>query len=90
MHIHLRSIITQASGYMIIPFAISNAQLCDKLAGPVLGLYTHLVPCSRRICCQIQGKRDKRPYIKQGSGRQQGIMPEIARAGAIFVAPLCR
>ena len=50
----------------------------------MLGLYFHLAHWSMRI----QGKGDKGPYIKLGSGRNQGIMPEVAWGGAIFVAPL--
>ena len=54
----------------------------------MLGLYTHPAHCSKRICCRIQGKGDKRPYFKQASGWNPGVMPEIAWGGAIFVAPL--
>ena len=73
---------------MKIAFAIRNPHFCDELSGPVLGLYTHLVHCSRRIRCRIQGKGEKRPYIKQGSRSNRGVMPEIALGGAILVAPL--
>ena len=88
MEIFLRLIVTQSSGEVNIAFAIRNSQLCDELLGPVLGLYTHLVHCGRRIRCRIQGKGHKRPYIEQGSRRNRGVMPEIAWGGVIFVAPL--
>ena len=54
----------------------------------MLELYTHLVHCRRRIRYRIKGKGNKRPYIEQGSRKNQGIMPEIAWEGVIFVAPL--
>ena len=73
---------------MEISLAIRDPQLCDKLTGPVLGLYTNLVHYNRRIRCRIQGRGDKRPYIKQWSRWNLGIMPEIAWGWAIFVAPL--
>ena len=86
--IYLRSNVTQTSGEVKIAFVIRNPELCNKLSGPVLGLYTHLVHCSRRIRYRIQGKGNKRPYIEQGWRWNRGIKPEIAWGGAIFVAPL--
>ena len=62
--IYLRSVVTQASGEVKTAFAIRDPDLCDKLAGPMLGLYTGLVHCNRRIRCRIQGKGCKRPYIE--------------------------
>ena len=88
LEIYLRSIVTQTSGEVEIALAIRDPQLCDKLTGPVLGLYTNLVHYNRRIRCRIQGRGDKRPYIKKWSRWNLGIMPEIAWGGAIFVAPL--
>ena len=65
-----------------------DPKLGDTLTGPVLGLYTHLVHCSRMIRCRIKRRGNKRPYIKQGSGWNLRIVPKIARGGAIFLAPL--
>ena len=59
LEIYLRSIVTQTSGEVEIALAIRDPQLCDKLTGPVLGLYTN-----RKIRCRIQGRGDKRLYIK--------------------------
>ena len=73
---------------MKIAFAIRNPQLCDEQLGCVLGLYTQLVHCSRRIHRRIGGKRNKRPYIEQGSRKNRGVMLKIAWGGEIFVAPL--
>ena len=64
LEIYLRSIVTQTSGEVGIALAIRDPHLCDKLTGPVLGLYTNLVHYNRRIRCRIQGRGDKRPYIK--------------------------
>ena len=54
----------------------------------MLGLYTHLVHCSRKIRCRVKRRGNKRPYIKQRSGCNLRILPEIGRGGAIFFAPL--
>ena len=87
LEIHLRSIVTQASGEVKIAFAIRNPQLCNELLSHVLGLQTHPVHCSRRIRYRIQGKGNKSPYIEQGSGRNRGIMPEMAWEGRFFWLP---
>ena len=54
----------------------------------MLGLYTHLIHCSRGTRGRIQGKGNKRPYIEQGSRWIWGVMPEVPWGGTIFVAPL--
>ena len=70
---------------MKIAFAFRDPHLRDKWTGPVLGLYTYLVRCSRMIRFRTERGSNKRPYIKQGSFLNEEILPKIACRGTIFV-----